>query len=57
MPQQAVSADQVWRRMELRRRRWQIQTGRLIVAEPEAVIWWLDREISEMEAISGEKGN
>lgn len=50
MPQQAVSADQVWRRMELRRRRWQIQNGRLLVDEPEAVVWWLDREIAEMEA-------
>ncbi|MEK4453924.1 hypothetical protein [Paenibacillus sp. FSL L8-0506] len=50
MPQQAVSADKVWRRMELRRRRWQIQNGRLLVDEPEAVVWWLDREIAEMEA-------
>ncbi|WP_179087392.1 hypothetical protein [Paenibacillus odorifer] len=30
--------------------RWQIQNGRLLVDEPEAVVWWLDREIAEMEA-------
>ena len=47
--QQAVSADQMWRRMELRRRRWQIQHGRLLVDEPEAAVWWLDKEIAEME--------
>ncbi|MEK5235430.1 hypothetical protein NST99_07000 [Paenibacillus sp. FSL L8-0470] len=38
------------RRLELRRQRWQIQNGRLIVEEPEAAVWWLDREIAEMEA-------
>ncbi|WP_157793866.1 hypothetical protein [Paenibacillus donghaensis] len=43
-------ADQIWRRLELRRRRWQLLNGRLIVDEPEAAIWWLDREIAEMEA-------
>ncbi|WP_342439991.1 hypothetical protein NSS79_15295 [Paenibacillus sp. FSL L8-0436] len=50
MSKQAESADQMLRRLELRRRRWQIQNGRLIVEEPEAVVWWLDREIEEMEA-------
>jgi hypothetical protein len=50
MPQQALSADPTWRRLELRRRRWQILNGRLIVDEPEAAIWWLDKEIAEMEA-------
>lgn len=49
MPKQAVSAEQVWRRMELRRRRWQILNGRVLVDEPEAALWWLDREIAEME--------
>lgn len=48
--QQAKSADHVWRRLELRRRRWQILNGRLVVKEPEAALWWLDREITEMEA-------
>lgn len=30
--------------------RWRIANGRLTVAEPEAAIWWLDKEIAEMEA-------
>lgn len=32
--------------------RWRIVNGRLIVAEPEAAIWWLDKEIAEMEEAS-----
>jgi hypothetical protein len=50
MPQQALSADPTWRRLELRHWRWRIQTGRLIVAYPVAAVWWLDKEIAEMEA-------
>ncbi len=44
------SVELTRRRLDLRRRRWQIQNGLLIVAEPEAAIWWLDKEIAEMEA-------
>lgn len=50
MKANSALADQTWRRLELRRRRWQILNGRLIVAEPEAALWWLDKEIVEMEA-------
>lgn len=48
------SADPVFdalaHRLRLRRDRWAIANGRLIVAEPEAALWWLDKEIAEMEA-------
>ncbi len=30
--------------------RWRIENGRLIVADPDAALWWLDREIAEIEA-------
>lgn len=38
-------------KLRLRRDRWAIANGRLIVAEPESAIWWLEREIAEMESV------
>lgn len=37
-------------KLRLMRDRWAIANGRLIVAYPDAALWWLDREIAEMEA-------
>ncbi|WP_157261139.1 hypothetical protein [Paenibacillus wynnii] len=42
--------DALSHKLQLMRDRWAIQNGRLIVADPEAAIWWLDKEIAEMEA-------
>ncbi|MNE81739.1 hypothetical protein D3C80_1784090 [compost metagenome] len=28
--------------------RWKIENGRLVVADPDAALWWLDKEIAEM---------
>lgn len=36
-------------KLRLMRDRWEILNGRLLVDEPEAAVWWLDREIAEME--------
>lgn len=37
-------------KLRLMRDRQAIINGRLVVDEPEAAIWWLDKEIAEMEA-------
>jgi hypothetical protein len=42
--------DSIAHKLSLMLYRWKIKNGRLIVAEPEAAIWWLDKEIAEMEA-------
>lgn len=42
--------DAIAHKLSLMLFRWRIKNGRLIVAEPEAAIWWLDKEIAEMEA-------
>lgn len=54
MPKQALSADSIFvaqaHKLRLMRDRWAILNGRLVVDEPEAAVWWLEREIAEMEA-------
>ncbi|MDF9844584.1 MULTISPECIES: hypothetical protein [unclassified Paenibacillus] len=42
--------DALAHKLSLMLYRWRIKNGRLIVAYPDAAIWWLDREIAEMEA-------
>lgn len=42
--------DALAHKLRLLRDRWAIANGRLIVDEPIRAIWWLDREIAEMEA-------
>jgi hypothetical protein len=37
-------------KLQLMLDRWRIANGRLIVAYPDAALWWLDKEIEEMEA-------
>lgn len=42
--------DAIAHKLSLMLFRWKIENGRLNVADPDAALWWLDKEIAEMEA-------